>query len=116
MIRHTAAAVVAAMTLLAPAGAALADNCFNISRPSSLSSNPADFTAPVTKGNWVWLPSVGVPIAAWGFGAPANYLDSAGSEAWLLENTPYCSQGGWLFYGGPRTTTNGLQSGCGFFG
>ena len=107
----------AACALLVPAGTALADNCSNVSRPSGgLSTNPADFTAPVTKGNWVWLPSIGVPEAAWGFGAPSNYLNSGGNEAWLLENTPYCQAGGILFYNGPRTTTNGIQSGCGFFG
>jgi hypothetical protein len=38
------------------------------------------------------------------------------AEAWLLEETPYCEAGGILFYNGPRTTTNGIQSGCGFFG
>jgi hypothetical protein len=108
--------VAVAAALLAP-GAALADNCYNASRPGGdLSANPVDFTSPVTKGNWVWLPSAGVPLAGWGFGAPANYLNSGGDEAWLLEHTPYCEAGGVVFYNGPRTTTHGIQSGCGFFG
>jgi hypothetical protein len=102
---------------LATAGVALADNCYNASRPGGdLSTNPADFSAPVFKGRWVWLPSVGAPLPAWGFDVPENYLNSGGAEAWLLENTPYCEAGGVLFYNGPRTTENGAQSGCGFFG
>jgi hypothetical protein len=117
MIRRALAALFVAAALLIPAGTAFADNCFNASRPGGdLSTNPADFTAPVLKGNWVWLPSIGVPLPAWGFGPPANYLNAGGQEAWLLENTPYCQAGGILFYNGPRTTTNGIQSGCGFFG
>jgi hypothetical protein len=116
-MRRIAAALAAFVAALAFAGTALADNCFNASRPSGgLSTNPADFTSPVLKGNWVWLPSVGAPIAAWGFGPPSNYLDSGGNEAWLLENTPYCEAGGFIFYNGPRTTAHGIQSGCGFFG
>ena len=117
MLRRTTAAVFAAIALLGTAGTALADNCYNASRPGgSLSANPADFSSPVLKGNWVWLPSVGVPLPAWGFGPPANYQNSGGQESWLLEKTPYCAAGGILFYNGPRTTTNGVQSGCGFFG
>ena len=96
---------------------ALADNCYNASRPGGgLSTNPADFSAPVVVGHWVWLPSVGAPLAAWGFETPENFQNSQGAESWLLEGTPYCEQGGVLFYGGPRTTTHGVQSGCGFFG
>ena len=77
-MRHRFAAVAAALlALLAFTGTALADNCFNASRPAGgLSTNPADFSAPVFRGNWVWLPSVGAPLAAWGFGVPSNYLNS----------------------------------------
>jgi hypothetical protein len=117
-MKARAAAVVAALvTLFVGAGTALADNCYNASRSSGgLSTNPADFSTPYFKGQWVWLPSIGAPIAAWGFNVPQNYLDSGGAEAWLLENTPYCEAGGVLFYNGPRTTDHGIQSGCGFFG
>ena len=98
-------------------GAALADNCYNASRPGhGLSTNPADFSAPVIKGRWLWLPSVGIPQAAWGFEVPKNFQNSQGAHTWLLAGTPYCEQGGVLFYNGPRTTTHGIQSGCGFFG
>jgi hypothetical protein len=115
MIRRTVAVFFAATTLFASAGAALADNCYNASRPGGgLSTNPADFSAPYFKGRWLWLPSVGVPLPAWGFEVPPNYLGGAGD--WLLQNTPYCEAGGVLFYNGPRTTDHGIQSGCGFFG
>jgi hypothetical protein len=116
MLRRTIAALFVAAALLASAGTALADNCFNASRPGGgLSTNPADFSAPVLKGNWVWLPSVGVPLPAWGFGPPANYQNGTDTP-WLLANTPYCEAGGILFYNGPRTTEHGIQSGCGAFG
>jgi hypothetical protein len=98
------------------AGTAFSDNCFNLSRTSAgLSTNPADFTSPYTKGRWVWLPSVGAPIPAWGFEVPANY-QHGNVNAWLLSNTKYCEEGGFLFYNGPRTTEHGVQSGCGAFG
>jgi hypothetical protein len=115
MVRRITASLFAAFALFASAGTALADNCFNASRPGhDLSTNPADFSAPLFKGRWLWLPSVGVPEPAWGFEVPANYLGGKGGE-WLLANTPYCEAGGITFYNGPRTTTNGIQSGCGFF-
>jgi hypothetical protein len=116
MTYRVAAVLAAVVALLALTGTATADNCFNASRPSGgLSTNPGDFTGPVFRGHWVWLPSIGAPLAAWGFEVPTNYLDSGGGEAWLLENTPYCEAGGVIFYNGPRTTTHGIQSGCGFF-
>jgi hypothetical protein len=116
-MRRLIAVLFAFAALLGTAGGALADNCYNASRPGGdLSTNPADFSQPVFKGHWVWLPSVGVPLVAWGFEIPSNYLNSGGAESWLLANTPYCEAGGVLFYNGPRTTTNGIQSGCGAFG
>jgi hypothetical protein len=112
LLRRTLAAIFAAAAVLAFAGTAFADNCYNASRPG-----PTDYSGPpLVRGNWVWLPSIGVPVDAWGFGPPSNYLNSGGSEAWLLENTPYCEAGGIVFYNGPRTTDHGIQSGCGFFG
>ncbi len=115
--RRTIAALTAAIALFGFAGTAVADNCFNASRPGGdLSTNPADFSAPYSKGHWLWLPSVGVPMAAWGFEVPANFQNSGGAESWLLAKTPYCEAGGILFYNGPRTTDHGIQSGCGFFG
>jgi len=105
-----------AVGLAMPMNAAFADNCFNASRPAgSLSSNPADFTAPVIKGGWVWLPSVGVPQASWGKEVPENFQN--GKNEWLLGGTPYCDAGGALNPDGtPRTDTHGIQSGCGAFG
>ena len=114
-LRRLLAVVGALVALLAAAGAANADNCYNASRPGGgLSTNPADFPAPLFKGKWLWLPSVGVPLAAWGFEVPENY-QHGNADDWLLSNTPYCEAGGVLFYTGPRTTSNGIQSGCGFF-
>ena len=107
---------VAVGAMLVFAGTALSDNCFNLSRSSKgLSTNPADFSAPLVKGRWLWLPSVGAPIAAWGFEVPENY-QHGNIDAWLLSNTKYCEEGGFLFYNGPRTTEHGVQSGCGAFG
>jgi hypothetical protein len=116
LIRRTAVVLVAVVALFVSAGSALGDNCYNASRPGGgLSTNPADFSAPYFKGRWLWLPSVGVPLAAWGFEVPSNYQNSGGAESWLLAKTPYCEAGGVLFYNGPRTTDHGVQSGCGFF-
>jgi hypothetical protein len=107
----------AAVAMLVPASAAFADNCFNVSRSSQgLSSNPAAFNGPVFQGRWVWLPSVGVPLAAWGFEPPENYQGGTDSP-WLLSKTPYCTAGGWLAHGATsRTYEHGIQSGCGAFG
>ena len=47
------------------AATALADNCYNASRPGGgLSTNPADFSSPYFVGRWVWLPSVGAQLSA----------------------------------------------------
>src|SRR2546423_11680933 len=116
-IRRSLAARFAAAAFLVPAGAALADNCYNASRPGKdLSTNPADFSAPLFKGRWLWLPSVGAPIAAWGFEVPQNYQNRGGAEAWLLENTPYRAAGGVLSSHGPRTARARDPSGGGVFG
>jgi hypothetical protein len=29
-------------------------------------------SGPVVEGNWLWLPSIGVPVPAWGFITPGN--------------------------------------------
>lgn len=118
MLRKLATVGAVTVALLVPANAAFADNCFNASRPSGgLSTNPADFSAPVIRGNWVWLPSVGVPAPSWGFEPPYNFQDRQGTEDWLLAKTPYCAAGGFVNPGGTsRTYTHGIQSGCGAFG
>jgi hypothetical protein len=114
-LRRTVAVLVVALAMLAFAGGAFADNCFNLSRASQgLSTNPADFDQPLVKGRWLWLPSVGAPIAAWGFEVPENYQHGNIND-WLLSQTKYCEEGGFLAYGGPRTTQHGIQSGCGAF-
>jgi len=115
-LRRMVVTIVIAFAMFVFVGAALANNCFNLSRTSSgLSTNPADFQAPLVKGRWVWLPSVGAPLPAWGFEVPENYQHGNAND-WLLSQTNYCEEGGFLFYNGPRTTEHGVQSGCGAFG
>jgi hypothetical protein len=74
---------------------------------------------PVIEGNWVWLPSIGVPDPAWGFappgaadsvafgfpGANGNYTNGATSS--LLGNSAICNGGA-----AARQTTHGIQTGC----
>ena len=104
--------------VLAVPAAAFADSCSNISRAPA----PCGFTctAPVIVGNWVWLPSVGVPFPAWGFappgaadsvnfgfpGANGNYTN--GKVSWLLGMSAWCNGGALA-----RQTSSGIQSGCG---
>jgi hypothetical protein len=114
----TAALAVAAALLPV---AASADSCANFSRAPA----PCGFSCqgPVIEGNWVWLPSVGAPIAAWGFappgavdsvlfgfpGANGNYQNTrvTGNQS-LLDNSATCRKPGT----NNRQTTNGIQSGC----
>jgi hypothetical protein len=98
------------------AGTALADSCVNVSRAApdcGLSCNE-----PVIHGNWVWLPSIGVPEESWGFAAPGraesvgnglpgqhgNY-QSGFSES-LLGRSAYCTKGV------NTDREHGLESGC----
>jgi hypothetical protein len=88
---------------VAIAGTAFADSCVNVSRAAP-ACDP-NCTTPVVQGNWIWLPSVGVPFAAWGFappggsdsvanglpGANGNYLNGL-SES-LLGHSAYCLKG-----------------------
>jgi len=111
MLRRVIAVVGLAITflLVAPMSAAFADNCFNASRPAPPEGGE------VEKGNWVWLPSVGIPQQSWGMVVPGNFQN--GKSDWLLGGTPYCDAGGALNPDGtPRTDTHGIQSGCGAFG
>ena len=98
------------------AGVTLADSCANVSRA------PADCgwtcTAPVIEGNWVWLPSVGADVAAWGFappgaadsvnfgfpGANGNYQN--GFSQSLLGHSAYCLKGV------NQDKSHGIVSGC----
>jgi len=52
------------------AGTALADDCSNVSRAPAPCG--MDCNGPVVAGNWVWLPSIGVPVPAWGFAPPGS--------------------------------------------
>lgn len=115
------AAIVATMAV---PGTAFADSCSNVSRPAPACD--LSCTSAVVDGNWVWLPSIGIPDPVWGFSPPGtptsngllgiqlpdangNYLNQQGNFAWLLENSKICSTGGVP----NRQTTHGIQSGCG---
>ena len=98
------------------AGTAFADSCANISRAAP-DCHPG-CAAPVIRGNWVWLPSIGVPFEAWGFAAPGgtesvnnglpgangNYTNGAGES--LLVNSAYCTKGV------NTDRSHGIVSGC----
>jgi hypothetical protein len=118
--RMLIAASLAAAAALLPI-AASADSCGNVSRAPA----PCGFTCPgpVIEGNWVWLPSIGVPVPQWGFappggpdsvnfgfpGANGNYQNTqvTGNQS-LLDNSATCSKPGT----DNRQTSNGIQSGC----
>jgi hypothetical protein len=107
-----------AVAALALPAAAVADSCSNVSRAPA----PCGFTCtgPVIDGNWVWLPSIGVPVAAWGFappgaadstgfgfpGANGNYTN--GQTSSLLGMSHNCPPGS----NTNRQTAHGIQSGC----
>lgn len=94
---------------------ALADSCANVSRAAPAPTGPG----PVIRGNWVWLPSIGVDVQAWGFappgttdstafsfpGANGNYTN--GQTSSLLGVSAICTGSV-----AARQTTNGIQSGC----
>jgi hypothetical protein len=98
------------------AGSALADSCANISRAAPACGNSC--SAPVVRGNWVWLPSIGVPEFAWGFAAPggpasvglgfpgANGNYQNGFSESLLGHSAYCLKGV------NTDRSHGIVSGC----
>jgi hypothetical protein len=116
MRRRLLGALGGGLLALAITGTALADSCANVSRA------PADCgwscTGPVIVGNWVWLPSVGAPVYAWGFappgatdstqfgfpGANGNYTN--GFTESLLGHSAYCLKGV------NSDKSHGVVSGC----
>lgn len=92
----TTTAVTAALLLLP--GTAFAFDCINASRPAPT----GETSGPVFSGNWVWLPSIGVPVEAWGFGPPENFQN--GKAHFLLENSAACGNEN-------RQTDRGIQAG-----
>jgi opacity protein-like surface antigen len=110
---------VAAAALALPA-AAVADSCANVSRAAPECAPSC--TGPVIEGNWVWLPSIGVPFPAWGFASPGgedsvdfgfpgangNYTNAQTSS--LLGVSAICKGGGNAQ--NARQGTNGIQTGC----
>ena len=119
-MRRVIVAVAATAALAIPA-AAVADSCANLSRaPAPCGMTCTD--GPVTDGNWIWLPSIGVPVAAWGKappgaedsvqldlpGANGNYTN--GKTSSLLGVSAICQGGGNAQ--AARQTDHGIQSGC----
>ncbi len=117
MRKKLAIALVAAVAAAAVPVSAFADSCANVSRaaPQTIST-----TGPTTKGNWVWLPTLGVPVDAWGK-APPGTVDSTalglpgangnytnGKTNSLLGVSANCPPGS----NPNRQTTHGIQSGC----
>jgi hypothetical protein len=117
MLKRFIAPLFAIAALALPA-AAVADSCSNVSRAPAACGFSC--TGPVIDGNWVWLPSIGVPVAAWGFappggadstgfgfpGANGNYTN--GQTSSLLGMSHNCPPGS----NTNRQTTHGIQSGC----
>ncbi len=117
MLKRFIAPLFAVAALALPA-AAVADSCSNVSRAPAACGLTC--TAPVIDGNWVWLPSIGVPVVAWGFappgtadstgfgfpGANGNYTN--GQTSSLLGMSNNCPAGN----NSNRQQTNGIQSGC----
>jgi hypothetical protein len=115
-IRLAVGTLVCAVAVAVPS-AALADTCSNVSR----SAPPTSSSGPIIKGNWVWLPSIGVPVQAWGFappgaadsvnfgfpGANGNYTN--GKTDSLLGVSNNCPPGN----NPARQISHGIQSGCG---
>jgi len=112
----------AAALVAIPSAAAFADSCTNASRDVHAPA-PACYlectSGPITVGNWVWLPSIGVLEPIWGF-APPGALDSQllgtpgangnytnGQTSSLLGVSAICNGGATA-----RQQTNGIQSGC----
>jgi hypothetical protein len=114
-------AVVASAALAIPA-AAVADSCANVSRAPADCNSPASCGGPLVQGNWLWLPSVGVPFPAWGFLSPGGEdsvdLDAAGAQgnytngqtSSLLGVSALCDGNGNA--SDVRQGNHGIQSGC----
>jgi len=104
------------MSFALSAQIAFADSCSNVSRAAPSPTGPG----LVIKGNWVWLPSLGIPglPAVWGFappggpdstgfpGANGNYTNGRTSS--LLGMSANCPPGS----NANRQTSHGIQSGC----
>lgn len=100
--RFSMLAALAAIVLLVAVPAALAHSCVNVSRAPAACGMSC--TEPVFDGKWVWLPSIGVPFAAWGMDKPGNAGDS------LLEQSAVCTGNGNA--ADARQGDHGIQTGC----
>ncbi len=111
----------ALVAVLAVPAVASADSCSNLSMPAP--KHVSTTSGPVTRGNWVWLPSLGIPDPAWGFSPPGtadsqagvvsasglpdqhgNYTNGYSSS--LLGHSAYCTKGV------NQNKSHGIVSGC----
>lgn len=74
LMRGVVTSVAAGAMLLAGSGGAWASDCANVSRAAP-DCGATCTSGPVIHGRWVWLPSVGLPVLAWGFESPDNFTD-----------------------------------------
>jgi hypothetical protein len=116
MRRRFLGILVGGLLALTVAGTALADSCANVSRAAPECG--LSCSSPVIVGNWVWLPSIGVPFAAWGMappggdesvnngfpGANGNYTNDFSDS--LLGHSAYCLKGV------NTDRSHGIVSGC----
>src|SRR5262245_4949709 len=103
MRRRLIGPILGTVLALAVTGTALGSSCANVSRAPA--DCGFDCSGPVIQGNWVWLPSIGVPVPFWGFippgtpdaqalrspGAGGNYTN--GFTLSLLGHSAYCLKG-----------------------
>ena len=101
--RVVLATLVAVVGLGVAAGTASAHSCVNLSMAPPTNWQPSD--GPLFKGHWVWLPSIGVPFAAWGFDPPEGHIEHVGAS--LMDNSALCTKGK-----DNRQTDRGAQTGC----
>jgi hypothetical protein len=103
------------MSLVLTANIALADACENTSRAA-----PAPGTA-TTRGNWIWLPSLGPGLPeAWGFAVPGGGASTAFDFPGANGNYGADHEGAFTLLGmsancdpskeTSRQSTNGIQS------
>jgi hypothetical protein len=74
LIRGLVTTAAAGVMLVTGTAGAWADDCANVSRAAPECGMTCT-AGPIVQGRWVWLPSVGVPLAAWGFETPDRFTD-----------------------------------------
>ncbi len=115
MKKRLSVLLMGALMLALTAAPALADSCANVSRAAPKTTTSS---GPIVKGHWVWLPSIGVPVQAWGFATPGTYDSQLigkphgnytnGKTESLLGVSAQCDPSKTT----SRQTEHGIQTGC----